>query len=324
MATKAMVLAAGHGTRLAPITSRIPKPLVPIANVPLLRWNLALIRNAGIREIAINVFHLGAQIDQAAHAIASELELSIVVSNEKKLLGTGGGIRGGTDLLNIDSTDTLVVINGDVLFDVDLLQLLAAHHRSGAPATMALMPMPEGEKYGAVLCDREMQVRAIAGFDENTPRELTRWHFTGVHVLTANALARLRPGVACDINRTLYPALAVEGTPAHGHQTTGYWNDIGTPRRLLEANIDVLSGRVPLARFQPWCKPIALATSATVDPTAQIDSQSVIGEGSVIEARSVVLRSLIFSRTDIASGERLERTIALGDLRVPVPGGVQF
>ena len=125
-----MVLCAGFGTRLRPLTDRVPKPLVPLCGVPLLRYKFALLKNAGVREIVINTHHLGSTMARGALAIASELDLDLQVSREEKqILGTGGGVRRAQAMLG---AGTFLLMNGDMIFDLDLAAALAAHRKAGA------------------------------------------------------------------------------------------------------------------------------------------------------------------------------------------------
>src|SRR5262249_5544169 len=185
---KAMVLCAGFGTRLRPLTDKVPKPLVPLCGVPLLRYNFALLKNAGVTEMVINTHHLGPAMEKGARAVASELGLSLEASREEKqILGTGGGVRHAQAMLG---QGTFFLLNGDMIFDVDLDAALASHRKSGAVATMVLAPYPRGATYAAVEVDAEMNVRRIAGRGAPQDPSLTRTHFTGVHVLEPELIAR--------------------------------------------------------------------------------------------------------------------------------------
>src|SRR5205085_5841549 len=137
---KAMVLCAGFGTRLRPLTDKVPKPLVPLCGVPLLQYNFALLVNAGVRDIVVNTHHLGAEMEKGARELAAALGISLSVSREEKhILGTGGGVRRAQGMLG---RETSFLLNGDMLFDVDLGAALAAHRAAGAAATMVLAPYP--------------------------------------------------------------------------------------------------------------------------------------------------------------------------------------
>src|SRR5438309_11348533 len=252
---RAMVLCAGFGTRLRPLTDKVPKPLVPLCGLPLLRYNFALLKNAGVEEIVVNTHHLGRVMEQGARDLARELGIALHVSREEKqILGTGGGVRRAEKLLG---SGTFYLLNGDMIFDVDLGAALAAHRAAGAAATMVLAPYPKGATYGAVEVDAAFNVRRIAGRGAAPEPGLSKMHFTGVHVVEPELLDKLPPEGESDINRTAYVRLIHDGARVHGFLQKGYWGDLGAPRSLLRANIDVMEGRVPLARFSPDADPFA-------------------------------------------------------------------
>jgi mannose-1-phosphate guanylyltransferase len=342
---KAMVLCAGFGTRLRPLTDKVPKPLVPLCGLPLLRYNLALLRGAGVREVVVNTHHLGAAMEQGAIELARELSLGIEVSREEKhILGTGGGVRRAAAMLG---AGTFFLLNGDMLFDVDLAAALAAHRSAQAVATMVLAPYPKGATYGAVEVDAQQHVRRIAGRGAGPAPEqspLTRRHFTGVHVLEPEALSRLPPEGESDINRTAYVRLIHEGARVLGFLQHGYWGDLGAPKSLLRANLDVLEGRVPLARFRDGADPFAGAreeapgvfvhAGAQVAPGAELAGPllvqagvsiaagarvgpfAVVGKRVRIDAGAIVQHAALWDGTHVGAGERIENAIAAPGVRL--------
>ncbi len=339
-APTAMVLCAGLGTRLRPLTDLLPKPAAPLLGVPLAGWILALLRGAGIGRAVVNTHHLPAEMAAAARAAAAALGLPLAVSHEPEIAGTGGALRQARYLLQ--GADPLVLVNGDVLFDLDLAAALAAHRASGALATMVLLPMPAGARYAAVEVDPGGAVRRIAGaFGPGGP-ELAPWHFSGVHVISPELLDLLpaEPFLA-DINRHAYPPLMAGGR-IRGHVAGGYWNDLGTPARYLEATCDLLAGRVPLARFAgaeplsaavevapgvraapgatiaPGARlagPAYLGPGARVEAGAEVGPEAVVGAGAVVPAGAIVRRAVLWDGTVLAPGERLEGVVAAGALR---------
>ena len=335
-----MVLCAGFGTRLRPLTDRVPKPLVPLCGVPLLRYNFALLKNAGVREIVINTHHLGATMARGAQAIASELELDLQVSREEKqILGTGGGVRRAQAMLG---AGTFILMNGDMIFDLDLAAALAAHRKAGAAATMVLAPYPRGATYGAVEVDAQMNVRRVAGRGAQPDPSLSKLHFTGVHVLEPELIARLPAEGESDINRTAYVRAIHDGARVHGFLQQGYWGDLGAPRSLLRAHLDVLEKRIPLQRFRPEADPFDGCEERTpgdfVHPTAQVEAPlsapvliqagavvapgAVVGSGVTIGAKARVdagahlERAVVWERTHVAAGERLVEQIAAPGVRL--------
>jgi mannose-1-phosphate guanylyltransferase len=310
--TVGFILCAGLGTRLRPLTDVVPKPAVPVAGVPLVRWSLALLAGAGARRAAVNVHHLPDVMARVAAEAAADAGLALAVSREPVIAGTGGALREARE--HLAGADAVVVVNGDVLFDLDVGAAVAAHRASGALATMVLMEMPPGAKYATVDVDAQGAVRRIAGRGPGGP-DLRALHFTGVHVLSPALLARVpAEPFELDVNRHVYPPL-LEAGAVRGHVVHGYWNDLGTPERYLAANLDVLGGRVPQARFA-GVRPFAIAPSATVEEGADVGPGVHAGPGARLAAGCTVREAVIWAGTAIRPGERVIRAIAAGDLRV--------
>jgi mannose-1-phosphate guanylyltransferase len=317
MTVAGMVLCAGLGTRLRPLTERCPKPAVPVCGVPLVRFSLGLLAGAGIRRAVVNVHHLPDVMEAEARAAAAALGLELLVSREPVIAGTGGALREARPLLA--GADAVVVVNGDVLFDVDLGSALSAHAASGALATMVLLAMPAGARYAAVELDGGGRVRRIAGRFGPGGEGLTPWHFPGVHVVSPELLARV-PAVPfeVDVNRDVYPPLMARGL-VRGLVTSGYWNDLGAPDRYLGANLDVAAGRVPLGRFG-LAPPPRLAPDAVVEPGAEV-IDAVVGAGCRVPAGARVERAVLWPGTALAPGEAVVDAVAAGALRVSAAGG---
>ncbi len=339
-----MVLCAGLGTRLRPLTERVPKPAVPVANVPLVRWSLALLRGAGVRRAVVNLHHLPEEMEREARAAAAALGMEMAVSREPIIAGTGGALREARALLA--GAETVLLLNGDVLFDVDLAGALSDHRASGALATMVLLQMPAGGRYAAVEVDPGGAVRRIAGSFGPGGEGLTPLHFSGVHVLSP-ALLDLVPAspFECDINRHVYPPL-MSGGRVRALLVDGYWNDLGAPDRYLAAHADLLAGRVPLgpfegidpfagcvergpgvraardARIDPAASlvgPVLLGAGAVVEAGARVGPNAVVGPGCRVAAGAVVRDAVLWGGTALAPGERVERAIAAGEVRLPAP-----
>jgi mannose-1-phosphate guanylyltransferase len=320
----AMILCAGLGTRLRPLTLRVPKPAVPVCGVPLVSWTLGLLAGAGVGRAVVNVHHLPDAMAEAAAAGARTAGLPLAISREPVIAGTGGALREARG--ELEGAAAIVVVNGDVLFDLDLGAALAAHRASGALATMLLLPMPAGAKYAAVELDPSGAVRRIAGSFGPGGERLAPWHFTGVHVLSPALLDRVPSApFECDVNRHVYPPLMASGA-VRGLVVDGYWNDLGTPARYLEASRDVLEGRVPLARFaraaplartRELAPGIRAAEGAAIDPGARLLAPAFVGAGCRVPAGAAVEDAALWDGTALAPGERVVHAIAAGELRVP-------
>src|SRR5574339_386662 len=156
---KAMILAAGLGTRLRPLTNTMPKPLLPVAGTPLIVWNLLLLKRHGFREVIINLHHLGPMIEQAL-GNGSKYGLRIWYSQEPVILGTGGGIKQAEPYF---SGEPVLILNGDTLVEIDLDELCAFHHEQRAAATLVLRPDPEAARWGLVEVEQGHRIVRITG-----------------------------------------------------------------------------------------------------------------------------------------------------------------
>lgn len=244
-----MVLCAGLGTRLRPITDVWPKPAVPLLGQPLLRYTLSTLVTAGIRELGINTFHLPEVMERVGRAEAQRAGLPLTISKEEgEVQGTGGGIRGLKSFL---SDGPFVVMNGDVLFAVDLAPIIAEHLASKAAATMVLLPMPAGQRFAAVELDEASCVRRIRAKGPGAER-LTPWHFTGVHVMNPVVFDFMSDAGPEDINVDVYLRMIEKGLTVRGHvvyDLESYWSDVGTPESYLQTHRDLLFGQVRTQRF---------------------------------------------------------------------------
>lgn len=341
---KAMILCAGLGTRLRPLTERWPKPALPFLGQPLFRYHLAVLRAAGVTAVGINTHHLPDTMAAVARAECERAGLPLHVVHEPVIQGTGGGIRGLRDFL---AGDDFIVFNGDILFPVDLRPVVAAHRASGAAATMVLLPMPENEKYAAVEMDARGQVRRIAGHGPGG-EGLTPWHFTGVHVMTPRVFDFMAPSGPEDINRDVYVRMMQAGLTVRGEEVRAYWSDLGTPSRYLSTVeavlragpglLERLGADSPFAAARAvaggasagaWAHPEARLGGAKVDGPAYFARGCELGDGARVgEAVSVgekarvgagakLHHAAVFEDTEVAPGEALTDLIAWGHHRIP-------
>ena len=245
MIRRAMVLAAGFGTRLAPLTHTTPKPLLPVAGRPFLEHILALLRQGGIREVVINLHHLGSLIE--AHVgDGARFGLAVRYSRETTILDTGGGIKHAESLL---AGEPFFVVNGDSLLEVSLRELADFHCSRGGLATMVLRADPDAARYGLVELDADARVRRIVGLPTGPqPTALRGFMFPGLHALDPAIFAHMEPGGVFSITRTTYPAVIAKGLPIFGYEATGRWINIDTPAALAAADRELR--RVPIRTIE--------------------------------------------------------------------------
>jgi NDP-sugar pyrophosphorylase family protein len=241
---KAMILAAGYGKRLRPLTETIPKPLLPVAGQPILAWNLLLLKRHGITEAIINLHHLGHLIVEAL-GDGSRYGMKLAYSHEPEVLGTGGGIKQAAPYLK---NAPFLVLNGDTLSNCDLTALISGHRAGNALATLAVRDDPHPEQWGAIAVDQDSRIVQIKG-EPSVPAHpgklpVTSHMFAGLHVLDSAVLDAIPSGPGSIID--VYIALLREGRSLRGYRTDGYWSDIGTPDRYQEAQEAVSKGALRL------------------------------------------------------------------------------
>ncbi len=234
-----MVLAAGIGSRLRPLTDTIPKPLLPVGGRPLIEYSLLLLKKYGITEIIINVHHLGRMLMQTVGE-GARLGLRITYSEESTLLGTAGAIKKVQGQL---AGETFVVINGDILIDLNLNQVMDAHRKRQGIATLVLRESEEAERFGLIEIDRDGRIRNILGKTPWHEAGARRTMFTGVHLIEPRLLDFLpQEGSITDV----YIDLLKKGEALYGNLAGGYFCDLGTPERYRQAESDISRGEVPL------------------------------------------------------------------------------
>ena len=240
-----MILAAGLGTRLRPLTETIPKPLLPIGGTPLIVWNLSLLRAGGIRDVMINLHYLGSMIEETL-GDGSRWNMRISYSHEPELLGTGGGLKAAEGFFE---RQPFLVMNGDTLIDLDLPALLLFHHSHSGMATLVLRDDSHPEQWGVVESDSQDCILRIngEGVEEYMPqRTVTSRMFAGVHMLHPSILDDDPPDKPFSIIDSYTRALG-SGSRIFGWVHDGYWSDIGTVKRYTQAQSDVAAGLIDLA-----------------------------------------------------------------------------
>ncbi len=239
---KAMILAAGLGTRLRPLTNTIPKALLPIAGTPLIVWNLLLLKRHGFQDVVINLHYLGPLIEQAL-GDGSRYGLRIIYSREPVILGTGGGLKQAESHFFGES---VLVLNADTLVEFDLGALCAFHEQRKAVATLVLRKDPGAARWGLVEMDLDNRIVRIIGRGcaDQVPTQSRM--FAGIHVFNPRLLRDVPKAVASTIIDP-YVAAIERGETVLGYDCEGYWSDIGTPERYAQAEQDASAGLITLA-----------------------------------------------------------------------------
>lgn len=277
---RAMVLAAGLGTRLRPLTLVRPKPVVPLLDRPLATYALEHLRRSGIEEVALNTHHLAhvmrTVLGERCSTPAGDVALRYV--HEPEIRGTGGGIAG---MLPLMGGETFVVTNADVLYAPDLGAALAHHRRLGAIATLVVRSDPDVARWGAVEIDDAGRVLRIVGKPTSVARVASRaCMFAGVHIVEPELAAHL-PEIGCVIRQTYQPLLAA-GATLGAFVDDAPWRDLGDVRAYLDTNRDLVAGRVRWPGVVPPADARWIATDAAIDERASLGAEVIVGARSRI------------------------------------------
>ena len=233
MITRAMILAAGRGTRLAPLTHTTPKPLVAVADRPFIEHILEFLHAGGVREVVVNLHHLGHLIEQHL-GDGTRFGVRIRYSWEDPILDTGGGIKRAEALLG---GAPFVVVNGDSLLDLRLAEVIEFHRARRGLATIAVRPDAEAARYGLIEVDAADRVRRITGLPPGASgAPLRPFMFPGLHVLEPGVFDWMEADMAYSIMRVTYPRLLEADVPIYGFATAARWVNIDTHESLGHAD----------------------------------------------------------------------------------------
>jgi len=289
---QALVLAGGEGTRLRPLTYTTPKPVMPLAGRPFLSYMLDWAHSHGTDEVILSCGFMSDAVKHVLGDIYDGMRLRYVVEEEP--LGTAGPVRLAHDEGLLE--ERLFVLNGDVLTDIDLTAELQQHEQTGARATLALYPVEDTSSYGVVPTAEDGQVEAfIEKGDGEVPTNRIN---AGAYVIGRDVVERIPAGRAVSFEREVFPSLVGEGL--YGYDAAGYWIDIGTPERYLEATWDLLAGRVR-STLPPRDETGSLVYENCLLSGAHVGPQSVLGRHCSVGTDARVERSVLHERVHVGA-----------------------
>jgi mannose-1-phosphate guanylyltransferase len=292
---QALILVGGKGTRLRPLTSLLPKPVVTLVDRPFLNYQLEWVKSHGVDEVVLSCGFLPDQL-QAVLGDGSSLGLTLTYVVEPELLGTGGALKFAEPHLR----DRFFMLNGDTLTDIDLTSQLTQHESTGARGTLALYPVPDVASYGLVPLNEDKSVREFLekpGPDDVVDTNLIN---AGAYILEKEILADLpESGTHFSIERDVFPGLV--GNGLYGYEADGYWMDIGTPSRYLEGTFDILNGNVATEIGTRVTQAGGrLIEGATV--LGRVVRPSIVGPGSTV-AEGAIVGGLAVLGKNVSVGE---------------------
>lgn len=315
---QAVILVGGEGTRLRPLTSRLPKPIVPLVDRPFIVYMLEWLRGHGVEDVVMSCGFLATQVREVL-GDGSALNIRLRYVEEPEPRGTAGALKFAQDLLD----ERFLVLNGDVLTDIDLSAQIAEHERTRARATLALVAVDDPTAYGLVRVD---SAGAVTEFVEKPrPDEVdTNMISAGAYVLEREVLDLVASDRNVSIEREVWPVLVGDGL--YGFESHAYWLDIGTPERYLQGTFDIIEGNVATAvaerlgagyldvaddvevagRIVP---PAVIERGCRIGAGAHVGSLVVLGENVIVGADATVERSVVLAGSEIGAGTVIHDSI---------------
>jgi mannose-1-phosphate guanylyltransferase len=308
---QALILAGGEGTRLRPLTSTVPKPVVPLVDRPFITYMLEWLRRHGVDDVVMSCGYMASGVRNVLGE-GQQFGLRIRYVEEPRPLGTGGAVKFAEPLLD----ERFIMLNGDVLTDMDLTAQIEQHERTGARATVALIGVADPSRYGLV---RIAEDRSVKEFLEKPSSDQidTNLINAGAYVLERDVLASLAPNVNISIEREVFPGLVGHGL--YAYPAEGYWLDIGTPDTYLQATFDILertvettvgarlgAGYLEVAddvRAEGRIIPPALVGGGCrVAAGARVGSQAVLGHGVKVGEDTIVESAVVLNGAEVGPG----------------------
>jgi len=327
---KAVVMAGGEGSRLRPLTSRRPKPLVPVAGTPIMEHILTLLREHGITEVVVTLQYLGAEI-RNHFGDGEDMGMTIEYVVEDQPLGTAGSVRNAEHLLR---DDAFLVISGDALTDIDLSGIIAQHRDRNADATIVLYSVPNPLEYGVVITEPDGTVRRFLE-KPSWGEVFSDQANTGMYVIEPRVLDYIKPGFAHDWAQDVFPTMLRRHDRLFGLVAQGYWCDVGTIQSYLQANWDALEGRVRcripgrLHDGNVWIgEGVELGADVRIEGPAWIGDEAKLGSGAfingpaaidryvVVDDNAKVSNSVIWPHAYIGESSRLRQSIVCRSVTV--------
>jgi len=299
-------MAGGEGTRLRPMTANQPKPLLPVANRPIMEHVLWLLKKHGFEETVVTVQFLAALV-RNYFGDGEDVGMSLQYATEEMPLGTAGSVKNAEDALKDDS---FLVISGDALTDMDLSEMVRFHKDNGALVTVGLTRVPDPLEFGIVIADEDGRIQRFLE-KPSWGQVFSDTVNTGIYVMEPEALAEVTSKESVDWSHDVFPKLLARGAPIYGYISDGYWEDVGTLESYLKVQADVLSRKVDtdIAGFE-LSPGVWVAQGADVDPDAVLTGPLCIGDYAKIEAGAHLREySVIGANVVVKEGAFIHRAV---------------
>jgi mannose-1-phosphate guanylyltransferase len=302
---EAILLVGGQGSRLRPLTISTPKPLLPMAGVPLLEHQLTRARAAGVDRIVFATSYR-AEMFNEAFGNGERLGLEIVYMTEDVPLGTAGAIRNAADALTCGPAAPVLVLNGDILSGHDIAVQVATHEKSEASLTLHLTVVEDARRYGSVPTAADGRVLA---FVEKSATPPTNQVNAGCYVFRRSVIDQIPADRVVSAEYETFPGLLADGSLVLGYVESAYWLDVGTPAAFVRGACDLVLGRMPSQVTHPPSDGVLLMAGAEVHPDARVMGGTTVGAGARVGAGAVVDSSVLFDEAVVEAGARVMRSV---------------
>lgn len=316
-----ILLVGGFGTRLKPLTSESPKPMLPVAGLPVTEHQILAAQKAGIHTLVLATSYLS-EVFTPYFGDGSTWGMKILYAVEKEPLGTGGAIRNAAQMLDLENIgdEPIVIFNGDVLSRHSIADQISYHQSKSADATLHLIEVEDARAFGCVPTDADGRVTA---FLEKMDNPITNSINAGCYVFHPSVLSRIPLGEVVSIERETFPELVTSGRPVFGYKEQAYWLDVGTPAALFKGSRDLIDGDF---HTMPGCVIDATASitgksslgkNVKVGANVRIDD-CIIGDDVVIEDDVEISQCFIFHNTRLAAGLHQSRHYLSSAISEPI------
>jgi mannose-1-phosphate guanylyltransferase/phosphomannomutase len=327
---KVVILAAGFGTRLRPLTFFRAKAVMPLLNIPLLFYNLSFLKKKGVEDIIINLHYLPSSIEHEMNKY-HETSTSIEFSYEPSILGTAGALKKVQALLG---KNTFIVVNGDILFNLEIEKALAFHSAKGALATMIVIPRPLKKSYTPILLDSQDRIVKIGNGEVKGSDELGKWMFCGIQILEPEIFKYITKDGFCDIIKDFYLPAIRNKEPIFGFKSSGFWKEIGTPRDYMEShahlftlgsksisniwnvNCDIKNVSTFNREASTSSGSIVHGSSTEIKDCLAIMDWAVLGNNCHVDKDCTIERSICFDECSLGEGSYISNSIILKGVNI--------
>jgi NDP-sugar pyrophosphorylase family protein len=330
---KAMVLAAGLGERMRPLTEGRAKPTLPLLHRSIIAFTLDHLKRHGVSEVVINL-HYQPESIRGIVGDGSRHGLKVHYSEEPVILGTAGGLKKAEPYIR--DSGTFLMVNSDSISDCDLVAAIKKHRETRAIATMVLIPPRAGVDYGVVEVNDNDRITRIAGNPQGDPDpRASRYNFSGIHIIEPELFDKIPPQGKSEINRVIYPGLLTAGGAIRAFVHTGFWRELGNPALYLEGSLALLRegkdpslaalrssdgvylDRVSLPRHPVIEPPVVIGRGATIGDKASFQAGVVVGKQATIGKGCSLRSTIVWDGARIGDGSSLSECIVTSGVFVP-------